>query len=485
MDDGAEESSSNVSRRSVLTLLGAAGAAGVAGALAEDGAGNIFGGTMALDQAYQAGDRLWIGPDSARTTVDARDGRIYIGASGNGYTLYNGDDGSWSKKGLGDSDHTIPSIVTESIGGDRRVGNGDTIQGAIDELTDGGRVVVTPNYDPTAESLPIQITDWPGIVCGPAALSSHTDAPGALDFSGVTADNVFDIEFTGTRVSNEMDMLVLEGLAIIGGNNGLRLVSGVSHSMFRDLYLLNQDSDGILVENGSNSQNSNTFSNVRVRGAGGNGCFINSGAAAHTTDFIGCTMTHCGNRGLRITGGKGCTVFGGNYGANGSYGIHLDDRANGVIGPYLEGNSDSDVADLNISADGCYVLGGRFQGLGSNDRAVNILAEGATVGLIQYIDYVSGAVTMSSDAVDTNILATTMYDLDGSGLIATDVGTRTRVDGIIGGGPLGGVDLSSTTGQIDGDLAVADGSSAASAGAWARWTAAASNWQYADPTGTI
>lgn len=66
-----------------------------------------------------------------------------------------------------------------------------------------------------------------------------------------------------------------------------------------------------------------------------------------------------------------------------------------------------------------------------------------------------------------------------------DSGTRARFNGVIGGGPLGGVNLSSTTGQFDGDLAVADGTSAASDGAWARWDDSASNWQYVDPTGTI
>jgi len=63
--------------------------------------------------------------------------------------------------------------------------------------------------------------------------------------------------------------------------------------------------------------------------------------------------------------------------------------------------------------------------------------------------------------------------------------TRLRWNGVIGGGPIGGVDLSSTTGQFDGDLAVADGTSGAAAGAWARWDDTASNWQYVDPSGTV
>jgi hypothetical protein len=54
------------------------------------------------------------------------------------------------------------------------------------------------------------------------------------------------------------------------------------------------------------------------------------------------------------------------------------------------------------------------------------------------------------------------------GLTINDGGARTRWNRVTGGGPLGGVDLSSIRGQYDGQLAVADGTSAAAAGAWAR-----------------
>lgn len=65
-----------------------------------------------------------------------------------------------------------------------------------------------------------------------------------------------------------------------------------------------------------------------------------------------------------------------------------------------------------------------------------------------------------------------------------DEGTRTRYDGVIGGGPLGGVDLSATTGQFVGDLAVSDGTSdGVSAGDPARWNG--SGWEYVNRDGTV
>lgn len=65
----------------------------------------------------------------------------------------------------------------------------------------------------------------------------------------------------------------------------------------------------------------------------------------------------------------------------------------------------------------------------------------------------------------------------------TDNGTRTRWNGVIGGGPLGGVDLSSTTGQEVGERAVADGTSGANAGYLARWTG--SEWDVFQPATSV
>lgn len=103
-----------LTRRAVLAALG--GATGVASGLGSGGdQSKLTGGTMALQEAFNVAGNLWIGPDSARTTVDAESGRVYIGASGEGYTFYNGDGGTWVKKGLGDDANPISSVTSDSV----------------------------------------------------------------------------------------------------------------------------------------------------------------------------------------------------------------------------------------------------------------------------------------------------------------------------------------------------------------------------------
>jgi hypothetical protein len=68
----------------------------------------------------------------------------------------------------------------------------------------------------------------------------------------------------------------------------------------------------------------------------------------------------------------------------------------------------------------------------------------------------------------------------------SDNGTRTRWNGVIAGGPLGGTDISSLTGAQEGDEAVADGTDA-SATAYEKFIFNSNgDWQsIADPSTTI
>lgn len=73
-------------------------------------------------------------------------------------------------------------------------------------------------------------------------------------------------------------------------------------------------------------------------------------------------------------------------------------------------------------------------------------------------------------------------DLQGDGFTNRTIleAPITRYEGIIGGGPLGGVDLGSTSGQFTGDRAMADGTTATNAyGIW-QWDG--TNWQFGDGT---
>jgi hypothetical protein len=95
-----------------------------------------------------------------------------------------------------------------------------------------------------------------------------------------------------------------------------------------------------------------------------------------------------------------------------------------------------------------------------------------------------GGDLLSISGTSTDIgLSNVQYDGSGNHLNITGSVTRPRWNGVIGGGPFEGVDLSSTTGQYVGDRAIADGATAATAGAIARWNG--TNWQYHDPNGSV
>ncbi|MFC5970060.1 right-handed parallel beta-helix repeat-containing protein [Halomarina salina] len=65
----------------------------------------------------------------------------------------------------------------------------------------------------------------------------------------------------------------------------------------------------------------------------------------------------------------------------------------------------------------------------------------------------------------------------------TDNGTRTRWNGVIGGGPLGGTDIGSLTGASAGDEALADGTTATTP--YTQWTFNGAEWVLADGSSTI
>ena len=103
-----------VSRRAVLAAGAAGGAAGLASALRLGGSeGSVYGGIMALDEAYNVSGDLWIGPDSAKKNVDADSGCVYIASDTQ--VEYYGDDGRWVKMGVGSQSEPVPAVNTEQL----------------------------------------------------------------------------------------------------------------------------------------------------------------------------------------------------------------------------------------------------------------------------------------------------------------------------------------------------------------------------------
>jgi len=111
MDDGGRR----LSRRAVLAGAAAGGAAGLASALGSGGGdGSVYGGIMALNEAYNVSGDLWIGPDTEKANVDAESGRVYMASDTQ--VEYYGDDGSWHKMGVGSQSEPVPSVSTDELG---------------------------------------------------------------------------------------------------------------------------------------------------------------------------------------------------------------------------------------------------------------------------------------------------------------------------------------------------------------------------------
>ncbi len=131
----SKDSKRKVSRRAILAAAGGLTAAGAALGQSQESLGNLMGGTMALDEAYNVSDNLWIGPDSAKGDVVAESGRLYMATDTQ--IDYYGDGNGWVEMGVGSSSKPVP---------DGHFGSLNTDEGYTETVPD----------DPTA----IPNTDW-------------------------------------------------------------------------------------------------------------------------------------------------------------------------------------------------------------------------------------------------------------------------------------------------------------------------------------
>ena len=107
-----------VSRRAVLAAAG--GLASVGSVAAQ-----IEGGTVALNEAYNAAGDLWIGPDTAKDTVDPETGRVYMATDTQ--VEYYADGDGWTKMGVGSSSEPVPEVTSNSLSTEHAYSGGQTI----------------------------------------------------------------------------------------------------------------------------------------------------------------------------------------------------------------------------------------------------------------------------------------------------------------------------------------------------------------------
>lgn len=146
-----------VPRRAVLA--GAAGAAGVglASGLGSDEAdGTIYGGIMALNEAYNVSGDLWIGPDSAKGNVAAESGRVYMASDTQ--VEYYGDGGGWVKMGVGSPSEPVPAVTTEQLNNAKDGEPFETLEQAGYES--GDYLPIWSSYGQTAEEYSTTSSDY-------------------------------------------------------------------------------------------------------------------------------------------------------------------------------------------------------------------------------------------------------------------------------------------------------------------------------------
>ena len=139
----------SLSRRALLAAAAGVAGVGAVSALGEQGAeGSITGGIMNLSQSYNVSGDLYIGPDSAKSDIDAEPGRVYMASDSQ--VNYYGDGNSWVKMGVGSDAESVPAVSTdetrtETIGaneyhyaGDYDGGDADArLKAAITAATEG------------------------------------------------------------------------------------------------------------------------------------------------------------------------------------------------------------------------------------------------------------------------------------------------------------------------------------------------------------
>jgi hypothetical protein len=238
-DEDGGMSGRQVSRRAVLAAGAAAGgAAGLAAALGSGGSdGTVFGGIMALNEAYNVCGDLWIGPDSAKDDVAAESGRVYMASDTQ--VEYYGDGGSWVKMGVGSQSEPVPSVKTDEIG----IGPGHEhatpengtkgIQQAINALPDDGGLVTLSTGDYVINNG----AQYPGsaiihgkdnvalvgqgrqtIIRTPDGYTAHGEGQKVIDFGGVSTD-VGNDDYPGFSSETYVQGGLISNLAIDGNRH--------------------------------------------------------------------------------------------------------------------------------------------------------------------------------------------------------------------------------------------------------------------------
>lgn len=302
------------------------------------------------------------------------------------------------------------------IGDDlRMVGDGDSIQAAVDAVGNQGWVIIRPDYDESVETFPVSISE-------PITLSGtgHHDIV-APDNSA----NVLEVDLAG---ANAPPGPTIQNLGI---QNGLRGIS-VSDARYVKLdHVHVEDADfGIDLQQGPTANSvSCTVINCQLDGNVNAGLDTDSGT--HATRVIGCLIQNNGGHGIDIDSVSSFSVANSTIQLNDGEGIDATGpEALFITGTYFEDNDANNNRDVLISeSDSAVVEGCYFNGLNNNTFAVTLstTANRSTVRSCFFRDYTGDAISIAGGA-DHDVYEHT-HTLDGVSAFLDDSGTRTRDSG--------------------------------------------------------
>lgn len=135
----------------------------------------------------------------------------------------------------------------------------------------------------------------------------------------------------------------------------------------------------------------------------------------------------------------------------------------------------TDMRGIRVMADNVKIEGGIWQ---TDDRPIWV--DGGSDCLIDGLQGAHGTNAIDTDGFDVNIVNTSTDNIDSFKVR----GTRPRWNGFIGGGPFGGVNLTTVHGRSPGDFAISDGNATDfPAGSLARWDG--TSWQKVNASGSV
>lgn len=493
----------SVSRRSVLAAAGGLTAAGaVVGQSTDDG--NLNGGSMSLNEAYNVSGDLWIGPRSARDTVDPDVGRVYIETDTQLKAYADGD--AWTIMGHGTADNPVPETYTEvhntelvdynthpvDIGiykdGDRYDGTVEAVavEGTVEQgRSSDGKVAFQSAFDAVTEGTKIQSLPGEYVFESKAQLNTNNVVVDGTVMGTGQMGNLQGENTIGCKLKANMDDAILS----LGEGNIQK-----PHAQFKNLYFVGtgtsngvanvfvSDSDQVLFKNCFFS-----FSKKGIESQGNayvidNCIFIDlqtwgvkNGRKAyiHNSKFLN-------GAGTGIKGVDKLIVDNCDFHSNGGTAIETGNKCivNSSIFDWNMNYRTSIGVDVPSGMENIVISTNEFDGIVTGIRTAT---DQAIIGPNAFNGCDTG-IEITSSATDTRISPLCSFYNNSTDI--DDSGTRTRWGNVIAGGPLGGTDIGSLTGASTGDIAAANGTTG-SADALYRLKSNG-DWQALhDPTTTI